>query len=269
MVFLKILKKILGILSSDKYEIKTNFKLSFFKGAKLIEINKFSKTINVDLSQADPTQISRLGRVYPDLIDSEVIILKKNDYQTCKEFIEESKETPTLKFFKGKINEEDFEALRTAVFIKNKRDKGEDINKYLEQLRKKFGSRGNNICNLYGEGYFESILKPLYSILKARNNEDDFESQFDEFVMTLPISYFVSYGKSQEMINKELKNKIKKSKQYGIKTINVHGIGKENKEKIIEFEKSISEDYTLKISSLKDDEERKSIKINLKRKPKN
>ena len=241
--------------------LTTKFTISFFKGAKLVEINKTSKIINVDLSKASPSQISRLGRIYPDLIDSGVIILKETDFKACKEFIEESKDTSTLKFFKDKINEEDFEALRVAVFIKNKRDKGEDINKLLEQLRKKFGSRSNNICNLYGEGYFESVLKPLYSILKARGKETEFKSQFEDFVINLPISYFVSYGKSQEMINKELKDKIRTSKKYGIKSLNVHGIGKENKNKIVQFQKLVSEENMLKISSLREDEDRISIKI--------
>jgi hypothetical protein len=43
----------------------------------------------------------------------------------------------------------------------------------------------------------------------------------------------------------------------------VHGINKENKQKILEFERLISKDKTLKTSHLREDEERISIKIDL------
>jgi hypothetical protein len=262
MGILNVLKKIWDILSpKEKSEITADVKLSFFKGAKLIEINHTHKTVNIDLNKATDNQISRLGRLYPDLIEAGVIILKKKDYDTCKNYIEESKDTPILKFFRDKLNNEDFEMLRSAVFIKNSRDKGEDINNLLEQLNKKFGLRGNNICNLYCEGYFETVIKPLYSILEAKGKKDQFKIQFDEFVKDLPISYFVNSGKSQEMVNKELIGKIEKSKKYGISFLNIHGINKENKEKILEFEKLISEDKTLKTSHIREDEERISIKI--------
>jgi hypothetical protein len=216
-MFLDLLKKIKDIFyPREGGEITSDLKLSFFKGAKLIEINHIQKVFNIDLSKATDNQINRLGRLYPDLIESGVIILNKKDYGICKRYIDENKEAPILKFFKDKLNGKDFEILRSAIFIKDSKDRGEDISKLLEQLNRRFGSRGNNICNLYGEGYFESVIKPLYSILQAKDKEKEFRNQFNEFVENLPISYFVSSGKSQEMINKELKEKIMKSRKYGI-----------------------------------------------------
>ena len=129
----------------------------------------------------------------------------------------------------------------------------------MEDLYKKYGSRGNNINNLYGEGYFDNFIKLYYKSLEEEGRLNEFDKFFGGFVMEQPITYFVSQIKSQEKMNEELFNKINKNKKYGIKRINIHGLGKINSDKIKDFSELIKERIDIKIISLTIEEFKASL----------
>src|SRR3989339_676161 len=138
----------------------------------------------------------------------------------------------------------------------NEEQENEEIKPYLDDLHIKYGKRGNNINNLYGEGYFDSFIKLYYLSLEEEGRLNEFDKFFDKFVMEQPITYFVNQNKSQEKMNEELLLKIEKNKNYGIKRINIHGIGKLNANKINDFSEIIKIREDVKIQSLMIEETR-------------
>ena len=238
----EIVNKIIKFfLPNSNLKIDINAKISLFKNLKFIEVkieNKKVVNINLDLNKATNEQISKLKELYPQIKDNGSIFLQKESYEKYKEYVDESKDIPIMKFFRGKLEEEDFQALRSAIFLDSHFKKGESIQRdtQLQEFYKEFGSRGANIKNLYFEGYFDSFIKPYYLKLKEEGKtEEYFKKKFDEFVKKLPLTYFVSTHKSFDKIKSNLDDKIKISKQYGIKKLNIHGIGSENVKKIQKF----------------------------------
>jgi len=254
MTFGSICKNILDFfLPSNGITLENNtFDLSFFSGNKFLEVKQEVNNhynIHIDLDKATPEQIKKITEFYPQIRDEDALILQENNYTDLKKYLEELKNVPILKYFKGKINDQDYNALRTSVFIQNKFNLGDDVSLYLEQLYREFGVRGRNICNLYGEGYFESFIQPFYVLLEADSRKDEFLKQFDQFVMEQPITYFVSQHRTKEQISQDLFGKIEKNKKYGIKKLNIHGIGESNIKKIKSFIKEIETRTDLKIPS--------------------
>ena len=252
-----IIKKILDWFAPEiKANAEDSFKLSLLSNSKFIEVKKETNVTNnyyniiIDLNKASPEQKEKLIEIYPEIKENNGLILQQNNYSDLADFLKEGKNASILKYFKGKISDQDFEALRIAVFIKKKFFvEGEDISVYLEQLYRKFGSRGRNINNLYSEGYFESFIKPYYALLESENRINEFAQGFDNFVTEQPITYFINQYKTQEQVNKELSEKIMRNKKYGIKRLNIHGIGEKNIVKAVEFIKIIETNLDVKIIS--------------------
>ncbi|MFH1365586.1 MAG: hypothetical protein ABIH28_03315 [archaeon] len=228
------------------------YRVSFLSSNKLVEINQITNnnyTINIDPTKLNDEQKNKLIEIYPEIRENNGLILEKKEFEIFKEQREKNKDIPILKFFKGKIKEEDYQALRISVYIQRKFSEGEDIKKHLDDLYKKYGRRGHNISNLYGRGYFDNFIKLNYTILQSHGKEDEFLTFFDKFVMEQPITYFVNSTKSQESTNNDLFSKIDRCKRYGIKRLSIHGIGKINKEKINKFTEIIDRRTDVKIIS--------------------
>jgi hypothetical protein len=260
MTLKEVIKKIISIFLPSS-EIKNNgdYSLSFLSNNKLVEVKNVTNNfyqVNIDPSKINEEQEKELIKVYPEIRENNGLLLENKRYEIFKEHREECINTPILKFFKGKLKNEDYEALRISVYIKKKFSENEEIKPYLDDLHNKYGKRGNNINNLYGEGYFDSFIKLYYLSLEEEGRLNEFEKFFDKFVMEQPITYFVNQNKSQEKMNEELFLKIGKNKNYGIKRINIHGIGKLNANKINDFSEIIKTREDVKVQSLMIEETR-------------
>lgn len=139
-----------------------------------------------------------------------------------------------ISFFKGKVPASDLEILRQSNYIKVAYDRGERVGKFKAELVSRYGMRGRNICNLYGTGYFESQIIPLYNEMVGQQNFSprDFEAAYERIVMESPYAIFIYGGMSNQEAVDEVKKKILRAKKYGIKYLNIHGIGQDNVEKI-------------------------------------
>ncbi len=256
----EVIKKIISIFIPFS-EINNNgsYRLSFFSNNKLLEVKNITNNfyqINIDPSKISDEQEKKLIKIYPEIRENNGLLLEEKRYQIFKEHKEECMNTPILKFFRRKLRNEDYEALRISVYIEKQFSENKDIKPYLDDLYKKYGRRGNNINNLYGEGYFDSFIKLYYLSLKDEGRLEEFDKFLDKFVMEQPITYFVSQNKSQEKMNEELLSKIEKNKKYGIKRINIHGIGKINANKISNFSEMVRIRDDVQIQSLMIEEAR-------------
>lgn len=269
MGFSDSIKKLLSYLMPEfKFSNTGKIILAFLSGNKFLEIKQVNNNyqINIDLTKTTPEQEKIIEDIYPELRNSSNVILQKDHYIDLKEYILECKDIPILKFFKDKICQQDYEALRDSIFINKKFNEGNGVGGYLEQLSRKFGVRGRNICNLYGEGYFDSFIKSYYLLLESQDRISEFSKVFNDFVMNQPITYFVNRLNTQEIINKELLEKIEKNKRYGVKRLTIHGISVENKNKILEFLKIIENKDDVKIISWVEENERISVTLEISNK---
>jgi len=249
-----VIKKIIAFLlpEESKRDDNREYSLSLCNENKVVEINHITNNIynlNIDVTKLKQEEKEKLIEIYPEIRQNNGLILEQNKFNIFKEQREKNRNVPLLKFFKGKIKEEDYQALRMSVYIQRKFSNGEDIKPYLNDLYKKYGQRGYNINNLNGRGYFESFIKLNYTLLQSQERENEFLNFFDKFIMEQPITYFVNQMKSQEVMNEELLSKINKCKRYGIRKLSIHGMGKINKEKIDEFIKIIEDRSDIKIVS--------------------
>lgn len=140
-----------------------------------------------------------------------------------------------LEFFVDVLPQEDLNILRAALYIRTifKEHHG-DVTQLKAQLINQYGIRARNIANLCSAGYFESWIKPLYEEMSKKPSfkEEKFLEIYEEIVRYSPFAFFVSRAMSDSEVIQHIMNKIEKMKGYGIKTLNIHGIGHTNVDKV-------------------------------------
>ncbi|MBI4981237.1 hypothetical protein HZC30_06830 [Candidatus Woesearchaeota archaeon] len=176
-----------------------------------------------EIKQIVQSYISEEGN---KLLMGETSELLDNLYQYNQNNINDKQ---VLNFFKNNIPFNDLEALESALFLRFKFRKGEDIKKLKADIRSRFGDRGNNICNLCTAGYFEEFLIPLYN-----SSRESFDQLYELIITNFLLAIFVHQGMEQDEVKTEIDRKIKASKKYGIKFVHIHGIGERNINKIRE-----------------------------------
>jgi hypothetical protein len=171
------------------------------------------------------------------------------EYENLAKDIEENTggatEAKLISYFSGKIPADDLYVLKASVYIKKVFDRGGDIEGLKSDIRYRYGKRGNNICNLYSAGYFESWIKPLYGNLSSTEGftNQTFLEAYNLVVETYPFAIFVHHAMTAAEIEEQAAIKIKVCRMYGIKTLSIHGIGSDNVHTISTALEAIKEKY--------------------------
>jgi hypothetical protein len=142
-----------------------------------------------------------------------------------------------LDFFRGKIPDEDFVALRAAIYIKKRFDEGAphtEIYSLKGELIEQFGSRGLKINNLVSSGYFETMIMPIYKEMAKSPDftEEGFLKKYNLIINEEAFAVFVSGWMMADELAPIIHKKIRKNLKYGIRFITIHGIGRENVENV-------------------------------------
>ena len=141
-----------------------------------------------------------------------------------------------LDFYKDKILEKHYNALESSLYMLKIFESGGSVSELKKDIVNKFGEEGRNIANLCTSkaGYFEGYIKDLYGEMRCFPNftDDDFKKEFQKIVNIMPFTVFVHRDMIGNEIRKEVYNKIDTHKKYGIKFLDIHGIGRENIEQI-------------------------------------
>ena len=126
-------------------------------------------------------------------------------------------------------------------------ERGEDITKLKSDIVNKYGGRGRNICNLYSAGYFDSQIKPLYEemITQPDFSPKDFEEAYERIVTESPYAVFISASMTNPEAEKEVRERMVIAKKYGIKYLNIHGIGQANVNKITHVLENLRSELSL------------------------
>lgn len=128
-----------------------------------------------------------------------------------------------LDFFSNILHKEDLEALECSLFLRREFGKKKDVSHLKQDIRTRYGDRGNNIANLCTAGYFEKFFIPLYNSSSA-----DFKEIFELAVSKSVLALFVHTQMTEKEIAEEIKAKLNISKRYGLKFFHIHGIGEQN-----------------------------------------
>lgn len=132
-----------------------------------------------------------------------------------------------LEFFKDIIPPKDLDTLEVSLFLRDEFRNHYDIKEMKQDIRRKFGDRGNNISNLCTAGYFENFLTELHKVSTER-----FKELYELIVSNSVLAVFVNAQMSDFQVADEIKKKINASLQYGFKDVYIHGIGTQNINKI-------------------------------------
>ncbi len=193
-------------------------------------------TLNVDAKHIkDPLLLAQqVGVLLQEQIQQQkkpVLEIEASD--TVEEISKPGKYSQYIEFFTGKIPSKDLLTLRAAYFIREEMEKKRNVSKLVQGVSARYGTRGTNILNLCGRGYFESYIKPLYETLSNNQNFEErmFLDNYNLIVEDAPFAYFVNSHQTETILIDNLLEKIPFSKKYGQHQLAIHAIGKENIDK--------------------------------------
>jgi len=136
----------------------------------------------------------------------------------------------------GKIPHADYTALRASLYLRKRFSEGADrdeIAKLKGEIIWKYSKRGRNISDLCSAGYFETLIKTIFEekVLSGYTETEIFDT-YNLIVEEGTLTVFVSIGMSPDQVRREIEEKIKRNKRYGLHLLYIHGIGRTNIETI-------------------------------------
>lgn len=208
---------------------KSNNKIEYVDKRTIINIGA------VDFTEDNATEFKKFLK---DYVSEDGLILKE-EAQKKVELIRETEETDEnkklLTFFTGKLPHEDFEILRASLVVRTEfKNRSKSVADLKQDISQRYGLRGRNIVNLCTAGYFDSVIKPLYEEMEKKPNFsiELFHQRYNVIVMQSPFAVFVNSVISDEELEQNVRSKIEQNKKYGIKSLNIHGLGETNVLKI-------------------------------------
>lgn len=240
---MSFLEKLKQMVKAD-INISTNININSNNISAKTEYDVTTKTLSLNLAKFSDDEIRDFGTATKSAVLEEGELLLGKDSEELVEsikMIDNSSDVKSLlNFFKDKIPQEDWNALRAAMFIRKRFEMGlssfDDTYTRKGDVIKKYGTRGKNICNLCTSGYFESMLIPLHDEMKKMPDysAEKFLKIFNLIIDEEAFAIFVPGNMSTDEVKTTVEDKIRRNLRYGVNFVSIHGIGKWNVEKIKE-----------------------------------
>lgn len=215
------------------------------------------KNLLLNFSALEKEEKEKLKPLFKEIFekdeDQEINIVEENSFSRVKDIkrrLNSETAKSILEFYKDKISEKHYKALEASVYLRQVFESNGSISELKRDIIHKFGEEGKNICNLCTSAYFESYFKELYNeMAKASDfSNDKYKEYFERIIASNPFAIFVHSEMSEDEISGEITYKLDTYKKYGIKFLDIHGIGKNNVSKIMEIVKALEDDKSLKIA---------------------
>jgi hypothetical protein len=235
-----------------------------------IECDESSKELKINVVKLDSGEKSKFFEAIGSSIEEEGYALLEKGAQALLEDFKTKDKSPKNQEILNRLKElvplDDIPIWRAALYLKNCFEEGENVDNLKSDIICKFGDRGRKIANLCSAGYLDKmfdIYQQLVTELGSKElAKEKFKIIYSTYVDAFRFTIFVCHwDKSDELIGK-IESKINENAQYGIKFINLHGIGKDNIKKIKKIIDSLEEKYSIEKSIA---EENKTIfaKLNI------
>lgn len=239
MTWFESLKEFINVTFHIKVNIPINIHINSNNISKPIEYNELDNLLTINLKKLDASDLQRFGDIVEASHNEGTAILEEQSRDRIIDIKTKEKSTDVqqlLAYFQGKIPVYDYTILRQAVYVKKLFDDGgnsELIYRLKGEIGKKYGQRGLNICNLYGSGYFGTTIKKVYKET-INQGKEIFLQKYDVIINEAAFAVFVSGNMSLYDVRNNIEERIERNIKYGIKVVTIHGIGKNNVEKIVE-----------------------------------
>lgn len=236
------LKKIIGV-DLKEFLKDIHIEIKIFDFSRKIE-NKYEVKGNkliINPEWITPDQTKQIKKEIIDVeIDADRSFLQTSTTEKIKDIKENlpsKKDSELLTFYKDKLPTDYFDALETAMVIRNMSKSGRDITELKRDVMRKYPDFGKNLCNLTSEGYFHNHFKELY---EGMSKEEDFKikdytRKVERIVKSLPYTVFVNQYETKETYLHQIDYKMDRLKKYGTAKLLIHGLGKENVKKTEEI----------------------------------
>jgi hypothetical protein len=254
--------KFLPELKSVNLTVLSNIHLgvNIHSGKKVEVINK---TVVIDLNKLTLQERARVLQQLPVAVKNNIPVLEDTFKAQAVNYLEEISQPDNqelIAYFVDKLPLSDLPILKASLYLRSQLIEHKDTQQVKKDIITRYGKRGSNISNLCSAGYFESWIKPLYEgMAKSPNFEmERFRKIYNEVIENLPFTIFVNRSMNEKEIEASVREKLELMTKYGIRTLNIHGIGKRNIEIIKqviqkapkEFEKHIEQENNVTVVKL-------------------
>jgi len=204
-------------------------KTFFIKGENIVyngNIIKDSQKNNEIFSEMEKFQKEES---LPFQLIHEDLITEYKEY----ELIHKTKST-SLILLKEILPIEEIECILMARRIKIAFEKKDELlaKELVEQLDKHYPKKGRKVANLIKPNYFDELIIPMIDICKiqhGQNYKEKFREFYEGILKFFPLAIFVNNDTTEEIIEEEIKKRLKLKR---IPLIKIHSIGKANIEKV-------------------------------------
>lgn len=227
MAFFEGLKKIIPANIAEKlydYDLKVSHSNS--ASDKNHHVDKDKKIVTIYLNKLTFKEKNILEKQVLNSFNENKLKFVENDKIDLVEKLiayDKKDNGTTLTFFSNILTKNDLLALRDSLFLRDEYLSGHIISDLKKDIALAYGERGNIISNLCSAGYFEEVMIPLFNKSKT-----EFMSFYDVAVDRGVKALFVNAGMTTQTIKEEIKRRLNSAKASGLKSINIHGIGKKN-----------------------------------------
>jgi len=191
-----------------------------------------SKNIIINAGRLRGQKKKQLKKLLKESINNDFPILEYKSKKLLDNFINNEKSEKNHELIvtlKKMIPPQDLLAFRSSLFLREKFSKHEDIEELKEDIIRRWGVRGKNICNLCTAYYFENLIIPMYKSFESKYGADgitSFNKIYETIVTETPFILFLQKGDTRGKIKCKIIEKFKTSKEYGAKQLYIHVLGK-------------------------------------------
>lgn len=226
-----------------------------------IHKHDLSKNLTINIEKLSPEEKEALKSTLSSAIGDGQTILQEESKVLIEDFKTKDGSPDTkriLEYLRPKIPTKDIPIWRAALYLKKCFEEGEKIGNLKSDISTKYGERGRNIANLCSANYLETWFMPTYDLLEKNLKDPNeamkkFRPLYFNMVEQLPFTIFVSGQTKEEEIKELIESKAERNLKYGIKFLNIHGIGERNIKRIYDAINHIKKKYKNAVTSITDE----------------
>lgn len=195
-------------------------------------MNPLAKSVDLYPHRLTDDRKTEFFKSLPDAIEQDEITLIDREARARLEnlFQSDADNKDILQFFAPILPGDDIAILRSSFLVGKLWERRAPRHAAIKNdIIDRYGDRGRNICNLATAGYFHSVIKPLYEAMRKVSGFKlgEFHAHYEVIIDQSAFAVFVSSKMGVAVIVEEVKTKIRRNSKFGIKYVNIHGIGKE------------------------------------------
>jgi hypothetical protein len=196
-------------------------------------VTVYEGPVNINVN----VQLDKDGKISPETIrtlapfteafeQKQIALVAQSEQDIIDEihsFEEDTEVLGLLKFFRHRLNSNDFLRMRIGLYLKYLSEYGraEEVKNYWNQVITGQRQRDRRIIELASTGYFKTHFRPLYKLLMKADTETAqkrFNKEFDAILEDMRFAIFISSNKSVDEIYDETLKKAIKNIKYGSNT---------------------------------------------------